>query len=254
MIKKALKINRLNEDEFSQFQNAIAKTLEDSGLKAKGVSVIKATEENADEVKQLLQQLFTSNPFGKFCKKEQIETLVKRKFKDIFDGNQSCYIDKFKKIILPEKGLSLLFFHEAGHAMNYNFSKIGKLLKNCRYLEFFIAPIALIALFKDKKDPDEKPKNNFDKATTFIKNNAGKLTFAAFLPKLIDEGLASIKGYNLAKKALSPELVKKVAKTNILAFLTYLSSAVFGSLGIYLSVKVRDKLIDEERSSNNIKY
>lgn len=68
------------------------------------------------------------------------------------------------------------------------------------------------------------------------------MTFATFIPTLLEEGLASIKGNNFAKKVLSPELAKKVSKTNALGFSTYLGLATLSSLGIYLGTKVKDAI------------
>lgn len=157
-------------------------------------------------------------------------------------GKNAFYSFNSKKIIMPEKGLSLAVFHEAGHAANQNFSTIGKMLQKCRGLSLLSLPISIIALFKTKKAPNQEPKGAIDKTTTLVKENAGKLTLATFIPLLLEEGLASIKGNNFAKKTLSPELVKKVSKTNALGFSTYLGLAAFSSLGTYLGVKVKDAI------------
>ncbi|MDD3436331.1 MAG: hypothetical protein PHC64_04165, partial [Candidatus Gastranaerophilales bacterium] len=100
--------------------------------------------------------------------------------------------------------------------------------------------------WKTKKAPNQEPKSTTDKTTTFIKENAGKLTFATFIPMLLEEGLASIKGNNFAKKVLSLELAKKVSKTNALGFLTYLGLTTLLSLGIYLGTKVKDAIAKPE--------
>lgn len=103
-------------------------------------------------------------------------------------------------------------------------------------------PIAAIALFKTKKAPGEKTENQIGKATNFVKNNAGKLTFLAWLPTVVEEGLATFKGNKAAKQLLDSDLAKKVAKTNALGFSTYLLSAVLSSVGIYAAKKVKDKI------------
>lgn len=126
--------------------------------------------------------------------------------------------------------------------MNANLSKIGKILQKNRALAMLSLPIALIALLKTKKAPNEEPKNKLDKITTFIKNNAGKLTFATFLPTIAEEGLATIKGNKLAKQLLDPELAKKVAKTNALGLSSYILLATLSAIGIHLGVKVKDAI------------
>ena len=233
--------NSLSEDEFRQVEKAVSDTIKNSGLEAKGVSIIKATSENAKEISKIVGKEIDRGLL-KYLPKQ-----VKEIIGDIFSsqmasGKNACYTFVSKKIIMPEKGLGLALFHEAGHAMNANLSKFGKILQQCRPMTLLAAPIALIALWKTQKAPGEEPKNRLDKTTTFIKNNAGKLTFLAFVPLLLEEGLATIKGNNFAKKLLSPELAKKVAKTNALGFSTYLLMATLNGLGIYLGTKVKDSI------------
>lgn len=135
--------------------------------------------------------------------------------------------------------------------MNANLSKFGKILQKCRPMALLAIPVSLIALWKTKKAPGEEPKNGLDKTTTFIKNNAGKLTFLAFLPTLLEEGLASVKGNKLAKKLLNPELAKKVAKTNALGFSSYALLATLSGLGVYLGTKVKDAIASKKLVEQN---
>ena len=67
----------------------------------------------------------------------------------------------------------------------------------------------LKTLLKRKKLDGEEPKNNFDKATTFIKNNVGKLAALSFAPLIAEELAASYKGEKLAKAAQNEYLHKK---------------------------------------------
>ena len=80
---------------------------------------------------------------------------------------------------------------------------------------------------------------------TFVKNNAGKITFATFIPTLLDEALASIQGAKLAKGSPLPKnLLKQLNRTNVLAWTTYLSIALIISTGVSLAVKAGDKIRD----------
>ena len=159
---------------------------------------------------------------------------------------------------MPEYKLSLAGFHEAGHAMNANLSKVGRFLQNCRKAPLLSMPIAAIALLKTKKAPGEEPTSKTDKATTFIKENAGKLTFAAWLPVLAEEGLATLKGNKFAKQLLNPELAKKVVKTNAYGYSSYLLAAVLSGVGICAGTKVKDaiaskKEIPQKQENENVK-
>ena len=162
-------------------------------------------------------------------------------------GKNAIYANVKKKIILPEKGLSCSAFHEMGHAINANISKFGKILQGSRQFALFAIPIALIALIKNKKAEGEKPKNKLDSIGDFVKNNAGKLVFASYIPLLLEEGLASIKGGKLAKQVLSPDLAKKVSKTNAIGFCTYLTVAALSSIGLALGTKIRDKIVEKSK-------
>lgn len=243
IIKKMNDISHnLTEDEFRSVSNAIDETLKKTGLADKGVGVIRATKENAEEISNIINKEINNNFLAKHLP-EQSKKKISELFIDLVKyGQNAFYTFKSKKIIAPEKDLQLALFHEMGHAANQNLSKIGSVLQKCRNINALGIPIALIALFKTKKAPNQEPSGGADKVTTFVKENAGKLTFATFLPMLIEEGMASIKGQKFAQKVLSPELVKKVTKTNALGFASYLGIAAFTSLGVYLGVKVKDAI------------
>ena len=234
----------LTQDEFKQVEKAAAETIKKSGLADKGVSIVKATTENMDEVNRIIAKE-VDNSILKHLPQKIRETI--NAYTDLIasmlqSGKNAAYMPASKKIVMPENKLGLAMFHEAGHACNHNLSKFGKILQKCRPMTLLVAPIAMIALFKTKKAQGEKPKNAVDKVTTFIKENAGKLTFAAFLPMLAEEGLATLKGNKFAKQLLSPELAKKVAKTNAFGFSTYLLMAALSGLGIFAGTKVKDAI------------
>ena len=86
-----------------------------------------------------------------------------------------------------------------------------------------------------------------------MRDNAGKLAFAASLPMLIEEGLATQKGNAFAKKLLSPEFAKKVSKSNAVAYCSYLLAAVFGALGARVAVKIKDNAIHKKETKAKLK-
>lgn len=242
-------IEDLTEDEFVKVANGIENSMVKSGLKDKGVEILRTTPENSAKIEEALTKEFNKS-YAKFLPSKLKDFLKNNLQIDVKAGQNAFCLFKSNKIILPEKELALTAFHEMGHAANANFGMIGKVLQKCRPLTILALPIALIALFKTKKAPDEKPNGILDKTTDFIKNNAGKLTFLSFAPMLLEEGLASVKGLKFAKEVLNPELVAKVAKTNKFAYLTYLGLALASSAGIYLGAKTKDaiakpKLINE---------
>ncbi len=244
LMKKMAKLsNDLTADEFTSIKDAFSKVVKNSGLSDKGVEIIRATAENSKEINEIMAKELENGFTSKIMPKSFKEFMGKTYSSMVKNGENAFYAFKSKKIVLPEgKQLALASFHEAGHAVNHTISKIGKILQKSRPLQKLAIPIALIALWKTKKAPGEEPKNGVDKATTFVKNNAGKLTFAAFLPTLLEEGLASFRGNKFAKQLLTPDLAKKVAKTNAFGFATYLAMAALSSLGIAAAVKVKDSI------------
>lgn len=243
--------SNLTADEFKQIAQATKDVMNTSGLKEAGVSILKANAKNNMQIKKTILKELNGGLLSKNFPKK-LKHLLANQIKAQTDlGVNAFFAPLSKKIVMPDKSLGLAFFHEAGHAINANLSKFGKVLQKCRPLAALAIPIALIGLCKTKKAPNEKPKGIIDKVTTFIKNNAGKLTFASLMPIVLEEGLASIHAQKMAKSLLSPELAKKVAKTNAWGFATYAGLAVLAGLGSWLGVKVKDAIASPKPIEQN---
>lgn len=212
----------LTDKENASFNNAALKMLEESGAKAKGAEIFNISKKNKDYF---------------------LLGIPKKLLNLVEEGKNAFYHHPSKKIIISDKA-QIYTMHEIGHAINYNVSKFGKVLTACRPTQgLFLAPFMLTALIKTKKEEGEKTEGFWDKTTTFIKNNIGKITFISFLPTLFDETVASLRAHSFAKKHLSPDLVAKQAKMLGWAGSTYYIAAISASLLAYLSVKVKDMLI-----------
>ncbi len=254
LMSKMSSINEhLTKDEFCELQKGITKAFNESGLAKKGVEILRAGENNMEETAEAVAKEY-SRGILKHVIPENIRKFVGGIYSRIFtEGGNAAYLDSAKKIVIPEDKLQLAFFHEAGHALNANMNSITKVLQYSRVLGLLVLPISLIALFKNKKEEGEESNGFLDKATDFVKNNAGKLTFATFVPMLIEEGLATLKGNKMAQNVLSADLAKKVAKTNAYGFASYMILAALSSLGIHLATKVRDKVVSGEKEKNTNK-
>ncbi len=243
---------QLTKDQLEIVNKATNKLVETAGLTDKGVKVVKAKFTNMDKIHEILEKELGKTKLSKFLPKKIKDQLVAAQVNAVTTGGNAFYASASKNIVLPQNGLNLAAFHEAGHAMNANLSKIGAILQKARGASILALPILAIGLFKNKKEEGEQPKNFIDKSTDFIKKNAGKLTFASFLPTVIEEGLASIKGHKLASKLLSPDLVKKVDKSNLLGFATYAILAVGSGIGAHFAVKLRDKIVHGKQQKQQI--
>lgn len=227
VLKKLHKMGNLPADKIELLHKKANDAIKLAGLDKYGVK-IKHIKEST--VKKPLIKLIL-NPM------EMIEHGLNAAF---LGRSAGCF--KKNTILMPQKGVSFLAFHEIGHALNHNLSKIGKSLQ---YLGIpgMIAAVA-IGLFgavtKTSKPQDGKELTGWQKFKNFVRDNAGKLSFAAMLPMLTEEAMATIKGQKLAKKLLSPEMSKTVLKGNSIAYLSYLASAIAVGLGSMAAVKVKD--------------
>ncbi len=165
--------------------------------------------------------------------------------KMIEDGKNAGYITNTKNIAINIDKLGTAIFHEMGHAINHNQSKIWKAIQGMRFPCMAAAGIfSTTALLKRKKLEGEQPANNFDKVTTFVKDNVGKLVLASFVPIISEELMATHRGNNLAQKVLPLDMLKKVKKTNRLGALSYISTALLSACAAVAASKTRDAIAE----------
>lgn len=151
---------------------------------------------------------------------------------EVASGKNAFYADSAKVAVAPKAKPSLIQ-HELGHAINAKNPFLKALQNSRRYAHF--APTALIlanAIAKRiNKDPNGEP--------TFIEKHAGKLGFAAFLPTIIEEGIASLRGIQAAKRTLGGQNIKLGAlkRNYFFAWMTYLLAGLGLGVAAKLSVK-----------------
>ncbi len=161
----------------------------------------------------------------------------------IKDGKNAAYnpINKSVMVNLDKAGGTV--FHEIGHAVNANKTKFWKSLQKVRPFALLAPiPLFLTAMFKSKKADGEKPVGFWDKTTTFIKENVGKLTTLAFVPIIAEELRATNVGNKLAKAVLNPKQFKQVVKSNKIGAASYITAAVLSGFATMFATKVRDKV------------
>jgi len=225
-MNKVSKIYDLPQDQIDLMKSKLDEAITKTGLDKKGVTLNYIPTEKA----------------GGFSLKDLI---IQNPLKQLKEGKNAFFNPLDNKIYLPENKLTGTGFHEIGHAMNKNFSKVGKILQKVRPIGLILAGIPMIlgAFSTTKKAEEGKELSTGNKVTNFIRNNAGKLSFAALLPILAEEAMATIKGEKLAKELLKPDLAKTVLKGNRLAYLSYVVTAVGGAMSAWAAVKIKDKLV-----------
>ena len=178
------------------------------------------------------------------------------------EGNNACYLPHANKIITPDKSLQTSVFHEMGHALNNNGGMLLKALQKARPLAKIAPPIILLVALLNKRKTTDKPKENdskLQKGADFVKKNAGILTGLSFMPMILEEGIASLRGQKIAKNLtktgeLSKELFKKVKQTNLCGFTSYALAGIIGYISVKLAVKVKDKIQANYENKKLIKF
>lgn len=215
----------------------INRALSQSGMKNKGVKILDFARYENNPPKRMISS-------NKPTIKDFIHAIVRRvKFNDVniaHDGYNSFYVAKSNKILINTNKQSLAGFHEIGHAINNNSSKFWRTIIKTRGLTTALPFwIAAIAIGKGKSE-GKTSTSAIDSATTFIKNNAGALSIASSVPIIAEELKASQRGNKLAKELLSPDIAKKVIKSNRLGAMTYIVSAGAMALATVAGSKIRD--------------
>lgn len=190
---------------------------------------------SAENVQRVADDIIKNNKLGVTVEYISPENLTKMQFKygpeglaEVAAGRNAFYSDAQKLAVAPKSKPSLLP-HELGHAVNAK-SKFWSALQKSRQYSAF-APVAALILSKINTNKDGSP--------NFVERNAGLLGFCAFLPTIIEEGKASLRGINQAKKTLAKEIqlgkvsLKALKRNYLTAWLTY----VVAGLGLGVATK-----------------
>ena len=173
----------------------------------------------------------------------------------IYKSGQNAAFDPItRKVIVNTDKISAAGFHELGHAMNALKSKYGvKYLAKMRAPGYAIAGLMEYFAIFSRTKPKGAPRSFSD----VIEDNCGKIAFAAMLPVVAEEAIASYRGVKLARASgVSESLIKNLKKLYGKALMTYAGRAVLGGLAVFASRKIMDyytrpKLIPTSQTSVN---
>ncbi len=241
---------KLTQDQMKLICNTADDILVNTGLADKGVKIIN----------------HNCPGFNFTCVPDKIFELINPLYA-IARGNNACFTDKpiknimgniiyDKNVILINKGkLPTAIFHEMGHAFNNNKSSFWKIMQKMRVPGMIAASaLALYCAFtKEAKPEDAKELTKAQKVKNTVRNNSGKIAFAAMLPMLLEEGMASIRGCKWANANLTKDLARKVLKTNIAGYTTYLFSAIALGLSAFAATKVKDSIMNKQAEQQKVK-
>lgn len=193
------------------------------------------------------------------------EYLAEKQYAPLKVGVNAGYFMNANKILIPDKHLQPSVFHEMGHAKNANSGLFLKTLQKIRpaAIKWLPGAILLISILnkRPKKSEDEKYANRtkLQKAADFIKDHAGILTFGSMGFAIAEEGIASLRGQKIAKSlvedgSLSKELFKKIKKTNLVGFSSYIIGALGACLVCEAAIKVKDKIQQKYETKLRMEY
>ena len=261
-------LEKLPKNESLEFSVAAKKAFSQENLGRKGIKIVDLTVDNFDSFrKEAIKSMQESinkkiknkkSNTGNTKLDKKIDEMTKkmdkkniRKLEDslfvILDGKNACYMPWNNSVVVNPNKMGFSTFHELGHAINNNSKGFTKYLAKSRNLIALLAPVVLFtSIIKKKKAPDEQPKNGWDKFTTFIKNNCGKLMFLSMIPVIAEEGLASINAHKLGKKVLKPDMLKKMNILNTKAWGSYVLGATIMSACGALAVWIKDRVAQPE--------
>lgn len=140
---------------------------------------------------------------------------------------EAYYTHLGNKIVVDPKQMSSIF-HEIGHAIEENSTKVLKFLQRGRghYTELSLALYMLMSMRPKKKDHYQDTENQGigSKIANFVSKSDAVIPLLAFAPELITEGKASQYGLKFLKEKLGKEapLYKNIKKSYLTCFATYL--------------------------------
>lgn len=169
------------------------------------------------------------------------------KIKDINSANilKARFHPKSNIILINNKGFYPSVFLEIGHALNFHSNKLTKSLLRIKKVCSKCVPIIgisglVVKLLHNKKT--SKNKTLLEKTKDFYSDNAAAILCSAYVPILIEEGLASKKALNLAKPYLTKIQHQKHIKFLSLAFCSCLMIPIMFATATNLGVFVKNKI------------
>ena len=247
------KFETISSFENNQYWDSAIQAFRNSKVFNPKLEIIDINETNweriADNIIQKRKNAFQSNrkqnPLKKFLAKilSPSDEVYRNKIKTMAMGRNACFIPFTSQILVNKEKMGITTFHEIGHAINRYGKGIRKILAKSRAISFFALPAVLgIGLVTPKREEGNEYKNPIGKTATFIKEHCGLLAGLSLLPIIIEEGVASINGAQLAKKVLDKNMYKKLNKYNAMAFSSYVLGAITVGLGSAIAVYIKDKV------------
>lgn len=197
--------------------------------------------------------------FGTKCTNKflDIKDLLATKFnknheKKLFEflkGKNACFT--YGAVYANLDKTAATVFHETGHALNYYNKGVGKILQTLQHccvgqIGFVVAMASALLIPSQDDSAQNSDENNgiWSKTKRFLKKNCVGIAALSLTPTILEEGLASIKGYKMAKNLLQPNECKMLGKLYGGALLTYITTALAFTAGVFAANKIRNYFSD----------
>lgn len=157
---------------------------------------------------------------------------------------------KSNAIQINEKGFYPSVFQEIGHALNFHNGGFTKFLLRTKGICARVVPlIGISGLFVKvlHNKTDSKNKSAFEKAKDIYSDNAALTLCSAYVPILLEEGLASKKALKLSKPYLTKAQQEKHIKFLILSFCSCLMIPVLFASATNLGVYTKNKIVGKNQ-------
>lgn len=157
---------------------------------------------------------------------------------------------KNNAILINERGFYPSVFQEIGHALNFHAGGFSKFLLRTKGICARIVPIIGISGLFVKvlhTKTDSKNKNIWEKAKDIYSDNAALTLCSAYVPILLEEGLASKKALKLAKPYLTKAQQQKHIKFLILSFCSCLMIPILFASATNLGVYTKNKIVGKNQ-------
>ena len=196
-----------------------------------------------EEVKKVAQAMKKNNGLEAniYYISQENKNILKNKFPSlakaldvVADGKNAFYTDLHNLVVAPNSKPSLIL-HELGHAINFEKSTVFSALQNFRILGMYIPSILAFLNTLDPNKHDNKP--------NFIEKYAGVIGFVSFLPTILEEGMASLRGIKVAKNQLPNANLKSLKGSYLLAWLTYVLAGI--SAGIVSKLAITEQKVKQ---------
>lgn len=255
---------RITEDRIEPLRKSIDELIKNEHFDYQKISIIDASTPEYAKIRQkgLRAYLFslkrkivsTKNPIKKIklANRHKREISENKKWLELLaQGANGRYIDTpgNKQIEVNMKKGIHIFFHEAGHAIDFSKPYLKNMFKNNKNKHLIKIPIFATLITALTTPKNKENKNFLDKMDSFVKKHCAFIAPLGLLPMMVCESSANFRGQLLAKKYAQADL-KLLTKSHLYSMASYWTLPLVAGLSVWAACKVKDKVAEKLKSSD----